>query len=225
MDLDHDRIEAAVSEAEDGSRGEIVCILSREVSHYREVPLAWGAAAALIIPPIAVALGYRPLAMAWPGGNWTVAHAAAIDAQVGLALGAYAFVQTLLFALVTAVVAIPAVRRRLTPQFHKRLRVRQAAERHFADIAARAMGSDTGVLLFVALDDHQVEILADAAIHAKVGAPLWERAATAIRSGMRSADPTAGVVEAIALCGRAMREHFPSNGENRNFIPNRPVQI
>src|SRR2546425_7337302 len=79
MTLDHDRIEAAVTAAEQGSRGEIVCILSHEVSGYPEIPLAWGAATALVIPPIAVALGLRPLALASPGGDWTIAHAAAID--------------------------------------------------------------------------------------------------------------------------------------------------
>ncbi len=42
---------------------------------------------------------------------------------------------------------------------------------------------------------------------------------------MKSADPTAGVVAAIELCGGAMREHFPATGENLNFIPNRPIEI
>ena len=182
MSLDHDRIEAAVTAAEDGSRGEIVCVLAHEVSHYPEIPLAWGAAAALVVPPIAVALGLRPLALASPGGDWTIAHAAAIDGQIALALTAYAIAQAVLFAVVALVASIPAVRRPLTPGFLKRRRVRLAAERQFATIAAHAMGSDTGVLIFVAQDDRRVEILADAAIHAKVGLPLWEKAARAILS-------------------------------------------
>src|SRR5438445_670390 len=75
--VDADRIEAAVDKAEAGSRGEIVCVLAGEVSHYREIPLAWGAAAALAIPPLAVLAGLHPLALASTGGAWTVAHTAA----------------------------------------------------------------------------------------------------------------------------------------------------
>jgi putative membrane protein len=225
MNLDPDRIEAAVDAAEEGSRGEIVCIIAHEVSRYREIPLAWGAVAALVVPPIALALGLRPLVLAAQGADWTVAHAGAVESQIALALAAYAIAQGVLFAVVAFVAAIPPVRRLLTPRFLKRRRVRQAAERQYAAIAARAMGSDTGVLIFVAVDDHQVEILADAAIHAKVGAPLWERAAQAIRAGMKSADPTAGLTAAIDMCGQAMREHFPATGENPNFVPNRPVII
>src|SRR5260221_389831 len=62
--IDRDRIEAAVARAESGTTGEIVCVLASEVSHYPEVPIAWGAAIALALPPVALALGLRPLAVA-----------------------------------------------------------------------------------------------------------------------------------------------------------------
>jgi len=53
---DHRRIEAAVARAEDGTSGDIFCVLAGEVSSYREVPIAWGAAAALLIPPAVMAV-------------------------------------------------------------------------------------------------------------------------------------------------------------------------
>jgi putative membrane protein len=223
--LDNDRIEAAVRQAESGSRGEIVVVVSGEVSHYREVPLIWGTAAALLIPPIAFAAGLQPVDLAVFGGGWEVAHQAAVKAQVGLAVLAYTTLQVAVFALVTWIVAIPPLRRALTPRFLKRRRVGRSAETQFAAIAARAMGSDTGVLIFIAPAEHQVEILADASIHQKVGNLLWEKAAEAVKAGMKRGDPTAGVVEAVSLCGAALAAHFPATGENPDYLPNRPVEI
>ncbi|HWA63331.1 MAG TPA: TPM domain-containing protein [Caulobacteraceae bacterium] len=223
--LDNDRIEAAVAEAEEGSRGEIVCVLAGEVSHYREIPLAWGAAAALVVPPIAVLAGLHPLALASAGGAWTIGHASALEDQLALGVGAYALAQGLLFVLVALLASIPAVRRVLTPGALKAHRVRQAAQQQFAAISSRAVGSDTGILIFVALADRKVELLADAAIHDKVGAGLWREATAAIGTAMKSGDPTAGIVHAVKLCGDALRQHFPSEGPNVNVLTNRPLEL
>ena len=47
---DHARIAAAITEAESKSSGEIFCVLTHEVSRYREVPLAWAAVPADLTP-------------------------------------------------------------------------------------------------------------------------------------------------------------------------------
>ena len=224
-DIDRDRIEAAVAAAEEGSSGEIVCILAGEVSHYRETPLAFAAAVALIIPPVAVALGLHPLALASGGSAWTIGHGSAVEGEINLALMAYAIGQVVLFGLAALVASIPAVRRVLTPAFLKRHRVRKAAQQQYAAISSRAVGSDTGVLLFVALEDKMVEVFADAGIHAKCGEALWKEAANAIGAGMKAGDPTAGLIQAVELCGAALREHFPQTGPNTNVLSNRPVEI
>jgi len=107
--IDQDRIEAAVAKAEEGSSGEIVCVLASEVATYREVPLAWAAAVALALPPIALALGVvHPLSVAI-GDAWMAAQPSALESDLGLVLAAYATLQVLLFVLTALVVAIPAV--------------------------------------------------------------------------------------------------------------------
>ena len=224
-DIDRDRIEAAVAAAEEGSSGEIVCVLAGEVSTYRETPLAFAAAVALVIPPIAVALGLHPLAIASGGSAWTIGHASAVEGEINLALVAYATAQVVLFGAAALIASIPAVRRALTPAFLKRHRVRHAAQQQYAAISSRAVGSDTGVLIFVALDDRMVELVADAAIHAKCGEALWKEAAAAVAAGMKAADPTDGIIKAIGLCGAALRQHFPADGPNTNVLSNRPVEI
>ena len=60
---DQDRIAAAITEAETRTNGEIFCVLARDVSRYREVPLAWATIAALLVPPLLVLFGLERLAM------------------------------------------------------------------------------------------------------------------------------------------------------------------
>ncbi len=224
--IDKDRIEAAVHAAEAGTSGEIVCMLAQEVSAYREVPLAWAAATALVVPPLAVTLGLRPLAAIAQAGVWEAAQAGAFEEQFALGLLLYAAAQAALFIGVYLLTHIPAVRRRLTPGGLKRHRVARAAHHQFAAFSARAVGSATGVLIFVALDDRQVQILADGAIHDKVGDSVWASAAKAVGEAMKAGhDPTAGIIRAIEICGAALCEHFPSDGPHVQVFSDRPMDV
>jgi putative membrane protein len=105
----------------------------------------------------------------------------------------------------------------------KRHRVKKAAFHHFAAAHSHAKDSDTGVLIFVALVERQVEVLADAAIHAKAGDAVWNDAAHAVQDGMRQSDPTAGIERAIAICGAALKANFPS--AQRGAGIDRPMEV
>ena len=224
--IEEDRIEAAVAKAENATSGEIVCVLAAEVSNYREVPLAWAAGVALAFPPLALVLGVHPLGVASNAGLWIAAQATALESHIALALGLYAMLQAALFILTYLIVQVPPVRRRLTPASLKRHRVIRSAQQQFAAISARATGSDTGVLVFVALDDRQVQILADRAIHDKVGDAVWSRAAGAIGEGMRAGrDPTAAIIRAVEICGAALQEYFPAEAGRKHVFQDRPLKI
>ena len=54
---DHERIAEAVAKAESSANGEIVCVLARRSSDYRETPLVWACAAALVLQ--AAPIGWR----------------------------------------------------------------------------------------------------------------------------------------------------------------------
>jgi putative membrane protein len=220
---DHQRIETAVASAEEGTSGDVFCVLAGEVSSYREVPIAWGAAIALLLPPAVMALALRPALAAITAGGWSAAQASATQSEIAFALTGYAIAQVLLFGIVTLLVSLAGVRRPLTPRFLKRHLVKKAAFHHFVAAHSHAKESDTGVLIFVALVERQVEILADAAIHARCGDLVWARAAAAVREGMKSADPTAGIERAIAICGEALKAHFPS--QTRGTGVDKPMDV
>ena len=56
-DKDRARISAAITEAESKTAGEIFCVLTKNVSRYREVPLLWAAMAGFMVPPLLVMKG------------------------------------------------------------------------------------------------------------------------------------------------------------------------
>ena len=221
--IEEDRIADAVAKCEEATSGEIFVVLAEEVSKYREIPLAWAAAVALAVPPLALALSLKPL-MDLAGDLWLDSQAEGLTPAMGVVLAVYAAAQIALFLVVLAIVHIPAVRRPLTPRVLKRHRAAEAAQHQF--VGVRAAGGETGVLIFVALADHQVQILADAGIHQKCGEAPWSRAANAITTAMKAGqDPTGGVIEAVQICGAALAEHYPATGPRDHPVSSRPIEI
>lgn len=223
---DREQIAEAVAKAEARTSGELVCVLARSVSNYREVPLAWAALAALVVTPLAVAFGVRPSALLnLADRGWTVGHAAALDATLGSAFAAYAAVQALAFVVVGLIVLIPPVRRLLTPGALKRHRVHRAAFTHFAAIGLTAEDAPTGIVIFACEQDRRVEVVAGEAIHKKCGEEAWREAVRSVQAGMKSGAEAGGFVKAIEICGDALARHFPVTAENPNRLPDRPVEI
>ena len=224
--IEEDRIEAAVAKAEESTSAEIVVVLANEVSNYREVPLAWAAAVSLILPPIALLLGVEPMKLATSAGVWIAGQARALEAEFMLALSLYAVAQALLFILIFALGEIPAVRRAITPATLKRHRVERVAQQQFAAIGARAREAETGVLIFVALDDRQVRILSPTAVHDKVGDAVWTSAVKAVGEAMKAGhDPTSGIIAAVEICGAALAGPYPADLNHPHALTARPVEI
>lgn len=211
---DHEQIAAAVAKADAGTSGEILCVLAQKVSNYREVPLAWGVGAALLLPPLGVALG---LQHGLGGAGWE-APPTGTDGAVRMILGGYALAQVVIFALVALIIAaVRPVKLALTPSVLKHRRVRQAALGQL--MATRLLGSEIGaaVVVFVSLEDRMVAVVADEAIHAKVGDQAWDKAVAAVQDGVGQGQPAAGFIRAVELCGALLAEHFPAGGSGRHL--------
>jgi hypothetical protein len=82
---------------------------------------------------------------------------------------------------------------------------------------------NNGVLLFLLLADRDVEIVADRGIHAKVGPEEWERICRTMEIAFRQGDFRGGVVGGIREVTRHLVAHFPTIGDDRNELPDKPV--
>jgi putative membrane protein len=214
---DHARIRSAIEDSERNSRGEIFCVLAHEISRYREVPLAWGAIAALLLPPLLVVLGLHRLTGLF--SDWSGQSGGMMEGLLLRGFTAYALLQAGIFLLVVLIVSLPSVRRVATPRFLRRHRVRQAARRHFAAAGARLSPKEPHILIFASLHDRQVELVAHHAIHKAVGDGPWNAAVAAVTEGMKSGRSAEGFVAAIGICGEALARHFPPDGAPRNQLP------
>ncbi len=83
----------------------------------------------------------------------------------------------------------------------------------------------TGVLIFAALSDHQVEVIADEGIHTRVDREVWAGAVEVLVRGLRANRPVDGFEQAIDLCARILAEQFPPGTRNPNEIADRLVVI
>jgi putative membrane protein len=221
---DQTRIADAVTAAEQKTDGEITCVLAQEVSNYREVPLGWAALAALGAPPLLVLAGLQRLALADIFTSWTDENVHAVEALILRVLSAYSLLQAALFVVVALVVALPAVRRVMTPGALKRHRVRMVARHHFAASGYRLGHGVPHILIFASLADRRVELVAHKAIHAAVGQALWNEAVAAVTAGMKAGNPADGFVRAIAMCGEAMAKHFPATGPRQSRLSNEIIE-
>lgn len=212
------RIAEAVADAETKTSGEVCCVLSEEASHYREVPLAWAAIAALVLPPLALAFGLRPQSWGDALSGWASGQTVLVGNAVILALASYAFVQTFLFAAVALVGSVPAVRRAITPAFVKRHRVRNSARHHFAALVAR-LAEGAYVMIYVSRFDRMVEIVVSDGVGKTCDAMVWHNAASALSVGLAQERAGEGFVKAIGLCGAELAKHFPPGTAKENRLP------
>jgi len=215
---DHDRVHAAIADAEQRTSGEIFCVVAHESGHYREVGFAWAGAAALLAPPLSLVLGLKPsffmaAVLTLLENGWVASHVGSLNAEVATALVGYAAVQAALFVAVLAATSLPPVRRLLTPGLLKKAQVHARAMEQFAH-RLHATRAATGVLIFASLAERRVEIVADEAIHAQVAPQTWDRAVQAALGPIRAGDTAKGLTAAIEICGAALAEHCPPGAEH-----------
>lgn len=90
----------------------------------------------------------------------------------------------------------------------------------FFQLRMDATQQRNGVLLYVALRDHQVAVYGDEGIHQKVGPQYWEIEVQKMLRHFREQHPAEGIVECIGDIGEALHQHFPyDRGTDKNELP------
>ena len=65
----------------------------------------------------------------------------------------------------------------------------------------------TGILLFISVFEHRVEVIGDEGINEAVEPGAWEGVVSAIISGVREGRMTDGIVAGIEMCGDLLQKH------------------
>ncbi len=81
-----------------------------------------------------------------------------------------------------------------------------------------------GVLVYLLLADHDVEIVADRGIHAHVGTEAWAAICRKMEAAFRDGRYGEGVEAGIAEINALLARYYPSEGRNRdNELSDRPA--
>jgi uncharacterized membrane protein YgcG len=103
----------------------------------------------------------------------------------------------------------------------------QAARERALDVFSSLRIWDTennnGVLIYLLLADHAVEVIADRGIHARVGDGPWQAICRDMEAAFRRGDYRAGVLGGIDAVNRHLAQHYPAGMDNKNELPDRPI--
>ena len=103
----------------------------------------------------------------------------------------------------------------------------QSAHDRALDIFSQLRIWDTqdnnGLLIYVLLADHAVEIIADRGINAKVGSSEWQTICSVMQNEFAKGNFQNGVCDAIKSITQHLIKHFPVSATDTNELPNKPV--
>jgi len=228
LHIDHARINAAILRAEETTSGEITCVIKGKAMDYAETSLGWAIGVAMILPLILFSVGIMPhqwlaLAMSRIEG-WT---ATGVDGtfRIWEAVIAYALLQLILFVIVYALVAATPLKVWLTPRAIKHRKAHEKAMEQFYGRGLHLTRDHTGVMIYCALEERFVEVIADEGIHAKVDDGLWNNTVQVLVKHIKTGDLTTGFEQAVLACGNALTDHFPAGADNPNELPNVLIEI
>lgn len=85
---------------------------------------------------------------------------------------------------------------------------------------------NNGVLIYLLLADHDVEIIADRGIYARLGSAVWEEICHDMEAAFRLGQFEEGVIKGVHEVGSHLQRHFPKkSGLAENELPDKPVVL
>lgn len=100
---------------------------------------------------------------------------------------------------------------------------RQAAIEAFSALRVWDTESNSGVLIYLLLADHDLEIVADRGIAAKVEQTEWDDVAKHMEQHYRAGNFRDGSLEGIRRVTELLARHFPPGERNPNELSDKPV--
>jgi hypothetical protein len=101
---------------------------------------------------------------------------------------------------------------------------RDRAHAAFARLRVWDTEGNTGVLVYILIADHAIEIVADRGIAAKVGEAEWSAVCALMQREFAVDEYEKGALAGVAAITEILVRHFPANGQrNSDELPDRPV--
>lgn len=100
---------------------------------------------------------------------------------------------------------------------------RERAESLFGSLRVYDTAENNGILLYVLLAEHDIEIVADRGFAGRVADSEWMAICSELEAAYRAGDFHQGTLAAIAAITMVAARHFPPGLDNANELPDRTV--
>lgn len=212
-DTEKQTLREQIQQAESGTTAEIVTVIAKQSDGYRYIPLLWAALISLSIPGFYFLFQqFTDSGWSYPGeSTWSLARLYQVQVLVFLGLG------TLL--------QLANVRMWLIPKSVKLQRARRHAHEQFFLQNLHLTKHNNGVLIFVSVAEHYVEIIVDKAVSDVVDNKVWTTTVDEFVSQVRSGHIAQGFTSTVEHCKEVLVEHFPAEHGRPDELPNHLIEI
>ena len=208
-------IEAAVTEAEQGTAGEIVPVVATVSGRYDRAEDLFGLLLGLVALVVIWVLFQGTTETAWAAGHTPTLELAAVIAIIvaGFLVGA------------SLATRFPVLRLPFIPPREMRQEVERRAFEAFQRYRIRTTRGGTGVLIYVSLYEHMVRVVGDDAVTEKISREDWEGICRLVVDGMKADNAAQGLTLAIRQSGELLARHFPILPDDHNELSNELILI
>jgi len=194
------------------------------------VAAAVGRAEALTSAEIRIAVRTRPL-LAPPlfPVVWAALIAMLTPWLLALTVSLSAFdllgVQALVFVAVCTILMLPQLARRIVPKAAYRAVAREAALDQFLAHGIAQTEGRTGILIYVAVQERLVEVVADSGVHQLLGHDAWSEICAAVATHAEQGHLGEGLVAAAERAGVLLSRHLPRTAGDTDALPNHVIRV
>ena len=147
--------------------------------------------------------------------EWTTGELASMTIGLGL----------IAFVIMWLIQQWDPLRFALIPSPLKTARAHDAAIKHFKVGAERRTHGRTGVLIYLSMQEHRAEIVADQPIAEKVPAEVWGEAMADMLEQIKRGCLAEGMAAGVRDVGVVLSEHFPRDEDDQNELPDRLIEV
>ncbi|MCA1248585.1 TPM domain-containing protein [Massilia sp. MS-15] len=102
---------------------------------------------------------------------------------------------------------------------------RERALALFADYGVWDTEENCGVLIYINLAEHKVDIVADRGIDRRIDSATWQAVCRTMTDGFRQGRFHEATLDAVGQVNGLLRQHFPASGSRPNELPDRPMML
>ncbi len=206
---DTKQISSAVQKAESKTSGEIATAMIKESYDYAIYELMFA---------IVIGFVYFVVMMFFAGSIEQYLQGKFWDYSVNYLIMFYGFSTFVVITIFYFIGNISSIDRLIVPRKIRLQKVQERATRYFMESGVYNTKDRTGILIFISIMEHRVELLADSGINQKIPKEKWQSIVDNILAGIKQKQIAKHLVESIDECGNLLAEHFPIQADDKNEL-------